>query len=59
MKDILEIKNVTKKYQAKNGEIEAIKDVSFSVKNSEFVSIIRTKWRWKIHITFYYSRVRR
>lgn len=59
MKNILEIKNVTKKYQAKNGEIEAIKDVSFSVKNSEFVSIIRTKWMWKIYFTFYYSRFRR
>lgn len=59
MKDILEIKNVAKKYQAKNGEIEAIKNVSFSVKNSEFVSIIRAKWMRKIHITFYYSRTRR
>ncbi len=40
MEKILEIKNVNKKYQAKNGELEAIKDVNFSVKNSEFVSII-------------------
>lgn len=40
MEDILELKKVTKKYQAKNGELEAIRDVSFSVKMGEFVSII-------------------
>lgn len=40
MKDLLNIKQVTKKYQAKNGELEAIKDVSFSVKEGEFISII-------------------
>ena len=40
MENILELKQVTKKYQAKNGEIEAIRDVSFSVKEGEFVSII-------------------
>ena len=40
MKDILKVKNITKKYQAKNGEVEALKDISFSVKEGEFVSII-------------------
>ena len=40
MKDILKVKNITKKYQAKNGEVEALKDLSFSVKEGEFVSII-------------------
>ena len=40
MENILELKQVTKKYQAKNGEIEAIHDVSFSVKEGEFISII-------------------
>ena len=40
MKEILKIKNVSKKYQAQNGELEAIKDVSFSVYDGEFVSII-------------------
>jgi len=40
MKEILSIKNVHKKYQAKNGELEAIRDVSFSVSDGEFVSII-------------------
>lgn len=40
MEEILKIKNVSKKYQAKNGELEAIKEVSFSVNSGEFVSII-------------------
>lgn len=40
MKEILKIKEVTKKYQAKNGELEAIKNVSFSVDEGEFISII-------------------
>ena len=40
MENVLELKQVTKKYQAKNGEIEAIHEVSFSVKEGEFISII-------------------
>ena len=40
MKEILEIKNISKKYQHKNGEILALKDISFKVKNGEFISII-------------------
>ena len=40
MKELLKIQNISKTYQAKNGELEAIKDVSFSVYEGEFVSII-------------------
>lgn len=40
MEDILKIEKVTKKYQAKNGEIEAIRDVSLSINEGEFISII-------------------
>lgn len=40
MKKVLELKNVSKKYQAKNGEVEALKDISFCVNEGEFVSII-------------------
>lgn len=40
MEEILEIKNIGKKYQHKNGETVAIKDVNFKVKEAEFVSII-------------------
>jgi NitT/TauT family transport system ATP-binding protein len=39
-KVILKVKNINKIYQAKNGEIVALKDVSFDVKEGEFVSII-------------------
>lgn len=59
MKEVLKIENVSKKYQAKNGELEAIKDVSFSVKDGEFISIIGPSRMWKINPTFYYSRLRR
>lgn len=40
MKEILEIKNISKTYQHKNGELLAIKDVNFKVKEGEFISII-------------------
>lgn len=40
MKEVLKVKNISKKYQAENGEVEALKDVSFSVKEGEFVSLI-------------------
>lgn len=40
MKEVLEIRNISKKYQAKNGEIEALKNISFKVEEGEFVSII-------------------
>jgi NitT/TauT family transport system ATP-binding protein len=40
MKKILEVKNICKTYQAKNGEIEALKDISFEIEEGEFISII-------------------
>ncbi len=40
MEKILEVKNVTKKYQNKEGEILAIQNVNLRVKKGEFVSII-------------------
>ena len=40
MKKILEMKNICKNYQAKNGEIEALKNICFDVCEGEFVSII-------------------
>ena len=40
MKEILRVKHISKKYQAINGEIEAIKDVSFTINEGEFVSLI-------------------
>lgn len=40
MKNILEVKNICKTYQAKNGEIEALKDIKFEIEEGEYVSII-------------------
>lgn len=40
MKKVLKLKNVSKKYQAKNGEVDALSDISFDVEEGEFVSII-------------------
>lgn len=40
MEKILEVKNVSKKYQNKAGEILAIENVNFRVTKGEFVSII-------------------
>ena len=59
MEKILEIKNITKKYQSKEEEILAIQNVNFKVAKGEFVSIIGPSRMWKIHTTFYYSRIRR
>lgn len=40
MKKILEVKNICKTYQAENGEIEALKNISFEIEPGEYVSII-------------------
>ena len=40
MKNILEVKNISKIYQAPNGEVPALNNVSFKVKQGEFVSIV-------------------
>ena len=40
MEKILEIKDICKTYQAPNGEIEALKNISFNVNEGEYISII-------------------
>lgn len=40
MKEVLKLKKVSKRYQAKNGEVEALSNINFSIKEGEFVSII-------------------
>lgn len=40
MESILEVKNISKKYQGKEGEVWAIENVNFRIKEGEFVSII-------------------
>ena len=37
---VLEVKNICKTYQAQNGEIEALKNINFDVKEGEYISII-------------------
>ena len=58
MASILQVKNVGKKFQNKDGEVQAIKNVNFTVREGEFVSIIGPSRMWKINITFCYSRIR-
>lgn len=59
MKDILEVRNISKKYQHKNGETLAIKDVSFKVQEGEFISIIGPSGCRKIYNTINNCRIRR
>lgn len=40
MKPILEVKDISKKYQSKEGEVLAIENVNFKIDKGEFVSII-------------------
>ena len=40
MEKILEVKNISKKYKNKKGEVLALKDVNFRINKGEFVSII-------------------
>lgn len=40
MKEVLRLENINKTYQAKNGEIEALRNINFNVNEGEFVSII-------------------
>ena len=47
MSNILEVKNLSKKYHTLEGEIEAISDVSFNLKDKEedmFKSYIKPKY---------------
>lgn len=59
MKKILEVKDICKTYQAPNGEIEALRDISFDVKEGEYISIIGPSRMWKININVYNRRIRK
>ena len=37
---ILEVQNICKTYQAKNGEVKALNNINFSVEKGEYISII-------------------
>ena len=59
MKNVLEVKNICKTYQAQNGEIEALRNISFSVKEGEYISIIGPSRMWKINIIINNIRIRK
>lgn len=40
MKEVLKVENISKTYQAKNGETKALDNINFTVNEGEFVSII-------------------
>lgn len=40
MKKIMKVKNICKTYQSQNGEIEALKNISFDICEGEYISII-------------------
>lgn len=40
MNNLIEIKNLTKNYHTKEGEIEAIKDLNLSIKKGEIISLV-------------------
>lgn len=42
MTKLLEVKNISKKFNTTKGEIEAIKDISFDVNEGEFIAIVGT-----------------
>ena len=49
MEDIVNVQNVSLKYQSPNGEIEAISNIDFAVKPAEFVSIVGPSGCGQIH----------
>lgn len=54
MDELLEISNISKKYQHKNGEIIAIQKINLKVKKGEFISIIGPSGCRKINIIISY-----
>ena len=46
MKEVLKVKNVSKTYQALNGEVEAIKDITFDINERRIRKYNWTKWMW-------------
>ena len=58
MNEVLRIEGISKRYQAKNGEVEALKDVNFTVNEGELVSLIGPSRLWKVYATFCNCRLR-
>ncbi len=45
MKNVIEVKNLTKEYKA----LKAVDNLSFEVKEGEILGLLRTKWKWKVN----------
>ena len=43
---MLKLKNITKVYQSGDEKVVALKGISIEFRESEFVSILRSKWMW-------------
>ena len=59
MEKVLEVKKIGKKYQHKNGETIALKDVSFTAQKGEYISIIGPSGCREIYIVVSDCRIRR
>lgn len=59
MNQVLKLENISKIYQAKNGEIEALKNINLNVEEGEFVSIIGPSGSRKIYIVINNCRIRK
>ena len=46
MEEILKVENIAKTYQAQNGEIKALDDITFTANKGEFISIIGPSRLW-------------
>lgn len=59
MGELLELRNISKIYQHKNGETLAIKDVNLKIRKGEFISIIGPSGCRKINYIVNNSRIRK
>ena len=48
---MLELKNIKKTYITGDEKVEALKGINLKFRESEFVSILRSKWLWKDYFT--------
>lgn len=56
MKKIVEISNLSVKYQTPLDEISAVSNISFDIYENEFVSIVGPSRLWKKHFALLHSR---
>ena len=52
--NMLELKGITKTYVTGGEKVEALKGIDLKFRESEFVSILRSKWMWKNNFIKYH-----